>query len=270
MALLGIIGSPQIVCRVLRETDIQFGDIQDDIMLGKSLGKSANVLGCRFVGNFDVGLRSHASDRNVILLPALDLIHHEASLAALAEAPFDGVVVITKFGIRVGSMSPHESGVEEFGTNRLEPDRAIGTPSMVIIVDSLVHHVPFGDFTLPVPNHIVDMVLKNVKKLFLVANIVHPAGNLAVPSEGMATNAHLVRLGIGNHLIALGVAELAFVGLRRVKLHFVFSNNRIELCLVDFLELRFDSVIEPFAVQDGPNVTAPFFGQTAERFLGKN
>ena len=114
------------------------------------------------MSNLDMRLRAHASDGNVVLFPAFHLFYDKARLGAFAQAPFEGVVVIAEFGIRVGGVCPDECGIQEFGADAFVPDGVRRAPAgVILVVHGFVHHVPFGDFAFPVPDHVFDVVLEN-------------------------------------------------------------------------------------------------------------
>ena len=212
---------------------------------------------------FNVRLRSHTSYWNVVLFPTLHLFDNKACLGTFAESPFDGVIVIAKFCIRVGFVRPDKCGVEEFCADAFVPNGICRTPvCIVVVIDGFVHHVPFGDLAFPVSDDFGDVVLEDREQFFfLPAVVVHPVRNLAVPGECMATDAESVSLCVFDHLVAFLEVELVFFGFGRVELHFVFGDDYVELRLVNFFEFRFNSVIEPFTVQDGADKATAFFGK---------
>ena len=105
--------------------------------------------------------------------------------------PFEGVIIVTEFRIRVGGVCPDECGVQKFRTDAFVPYGVCGTPTgVVFVIHGFVHHIPFGDLSLPVADNAVNVILKHAEELFLLSAVVaYPAGNLAVPVECMATNA---------------------------------------------------------------------------------
>ena len=267
--LLGVVRFGEFACRTLRESDVEFGDVQSHAEICKCFGECAHVLRSCFVCNFDVGLRAYAGDRNVVCFPALDLFHDKACLGSFAEAPFDGIIVVAELCIRVGFVRPDKCGIQKFCADAFVPNGVCGTPvGIVIVIDGFVHHVPFGDLTFPVADNFGDVVLENGEQLFFLALIVvHPVCNLAVPGESVSTNAESVCLCVFDHLVALFEVEIVFFGLCGVKLHFVFGDDHVELSLVNFFEFRFNCVVEPFAIQDGADKAATFLGELTNGFV---
>ena len=273
MPLLCIVCGGELARFSLRETDVEFRDVECHVEFRERLGERAYVLRGRLVRDFDMRLRAHAGDGNSVLFPALHLLHDEARLGTFAQAPFEGVVVVAEFCIRVGLVRPDECGIQEFGADAFVPHGTVGAPAgIVVIVHGLVHHVPFGNLALVMPDNLLDVVLEYREQFFLLPAVIaaDPCGNLAVPGEGVAAHAHLVRLRVFDHLVAFCEIEFVLGRFGCVELHLVFGDNHVELRLVDFFEFRLDGVVEPFAVQDGPDEAPAFLGELPDgRFCGK-
>ena len=111
MSLLGVVCGGELPGGTLRETDVEFGDVERHVQFRECLRERAYVLRGRLVRDFDVRLRAYAGDGNAVRLPALHLLHDEARLGAFAQAPFEGIVVVAEFCIWVGLVGPYECGV---------------------------------------------------------------------------------------------------------------------------------------------------------------
>ena len=196
-------------------------------------------------------LRAYAGDGNAVLFPAFHLFHDKACLGAFAQPPFEGIVVVAEFCIRVGFVRPDKCGIQELGANAFVPYGTAGAPvGVILVVHGLVHYVPFGDLALVMPDHLLDVVLEDGEQFIFLPGVIaaDPSGNLAVPGEGVAAHAHLVRLRVFDHLVALREIEFVLARFRGIELHLVFRDHDVELRLVNFFEFRFNRVVEPFAV----------------------
>ena len=183
------------------------------------------------------------------------------------DALFEVVVVIAEFCIRVYSVSPYEGGIDEFRTDTLVP-HGTGAPLGFVVADGFVHHVPFGDLTFPVADNLFDVVLENGEQfLFVVLVVVYPARNLAVPGEGVATDAHAVLLCVTDHLVAIVVIEPSFLRFGGVELHLVFGNDDVELLFVDLFVIARKASAEPLRVQNRADVDSVFICKGSKGFI---
>ena len=182
---------------------------------------------------------------NAVFDPALHLLEQEPRLGLRADALFQVVVVVAEFRIRVDGVRPYEGGVDEVGADTLVPD-GLGTPHRFVVADGFVHHVPFGDFALPVADYVLDVVLEHLEQFLLVVPVVvHPARDLAVPGESVAADAHAVLLGVLDHLVTIAVVEAAFARFGGVELHLVFGDDDVELRLVNLFVVAGKLSAEP-------------------------
>jgi len=255
------------------ESDIEFSNFQLDVQFRKFLCKGAEAIRRTdkvLVGGgvFHVGLGTHAVDRNAVLDPAFHLFQQEACFGLRIDTLFEVVIVVAEFRIRVDFVSPHECRVDEFRTDTLVPNR-LGAPLWLVVADGFVHHVPFVNLAFPVPNYFLDMVLENSEKFVFLAAVflVHPARDLTVPGECMATNAHAVCLGVLDHFVAIVVIELAFIRLGGVELHLVFGNDDVELLLVNLFVIAWKAAAEPLRVQNCADVDSVFICKGSKCFV---
>ena len=126
----------------------------------------------------------------------------------------------------------------------------------------------FGYFAFPVPDHVLDVILEHLEQFLLVVLVVvYPARNLAVPGEGVATDAHAVLLCVTDHLVAIVVIEPSFLRFGRIKLHLIFGNDDVELLLVNLFVIAGKASAEPLRVQNGADVDSVFIGKGSKGFI---
>ena len=205
--------------------------------------------------------------RNAVFDPTLHLFQQKACLGLWIDALFEVVVVVAEFCIRIHGVRPHECGVDKFRTDALVPD-GLGAPHRFVVADCFVHHVPFGNFAFPVPDHVLDVVLEHLEQFLLVVPVVvHPARNLTVPGEGVTTDAHAILLGVLDHFIAVVVIEPSFLRFGRIKLHLVFGNDDVELLLMNLFVIAGKAAAKPLRVQNGADVDSVFIGKGSKGFI---
>ena len=123
-------------------------------------------------GDRCVHLHTYTVNGNSGILKSLGQVIHGMGLTVLimtATPVTDIVVVDVKLGIGVSLMSPHESRVNIVLTSKTGVPYGIVTGSIavtygasLVLLQALVHHIPFGNLSLPVSHHIIYMVLEDI------------------------------------------------------------------------------------------------------------
>ena len=111
------------------------------------------------------------------------------------------------------------------------PARAeeVGVAEAAAVGDRLVDDVPRPDAPRVAPHEGLDVHGERASRLAPRERRRQPAGELAVPYEGVAVNAHPVRLGERDQPVRGLEAPLALGGMDPLPLHRVLGRNRAEL-----------------------------------------
>ena len=112
-----------------------------------------------------MALQAHAVDGDALLLQAHGEIIEGCSLSLVAE--LHAIVIEIEHGIGVSTMGPDERGVDELLADSLCPHTVlpqgiafrIGTDNRLVIVKTLVYHIPLGHLALIVLHYLLDVVL---------------------------------------------------------------------------------------------------------------
>ncbi|CAM5664965.1 hypothetical protein SGRIM128S_06062 [Streptomyces griseomycini] len=239
--------------------DVEFGDGHVDAEGGEVLqgGAEVAVVGAAAV---EVRLEADAVDRHAALL---EVPHHVVHGLGLGPGPvLDVVVVVAELGGRVGGARGAEGDLDPVVAGALQVGVAPGARTAV--GEGLVDDVPLRDLALVVGHHAVDVVDHRLAQR-AAAEVLHPAGLLGVPGQGVA--AHLLAVLHRPVVDAVGGGEVELAPLRLggVDLHLVLGRHRVELTGRD---RRVRRVAQPVPGDGDAEVAAALRRRGAERALG--
>lgn len=136
---------------------------------------------------------------SVIHLPVLDF-------AVCGERDDELVIVDVELSRWIRSTRSLEGDADEvLAEDVLENGRAHGA----ILIEDLVHDVPVVDLALVAGYHLGDVVLQDGRQRRLVGDLRHPARELRVPAQRVATNQLAVRRRPVDEVIGGGPVEAA-------------------------------------------------------------
>src|SRR5690606_1288084 len=134
-------------------------------------------------------------------------------------------VVVAEPSVRIGGAGGAERLLDPAVA---ELDLQVGLAATAAPLDLLVHNVPLGDLSPPVPGYSRDVVEHRPAQV-VADQALDPARLLCVPDQCVAPHAHAVTLRVADDLVAAAEVELSPGGLGGVPLHRVFGYDAGEL-----------------------------------------
>jgi hypothetical protein len=249
------LGHRGVVCSG-RSLDVQLcdGDLLD-ARGGEGLEGAGDVAP---LAGAQVGLAADAVDGHAGRDPLLDVRDHARGQLGV-RGRVEVVVVDVQHGVRVGLARGLEGDAYKVLAKHVGKDRgAEGAVLIEDLVDNVLcvfvttspSHCPTATscnerkttkgrrISYPGPNLSLvsrdqgsNMVLKDAGQLGLVLDVADPAGQLAVPAQGVTADGLVVRGSPIDEIVAAGEVEVALRGLRGVPFHAVLGGNLPEVRL---------------------------------------
>ncbi|CAG7652321.1 hypothetical protein SBRY_50846 [Actinacidiphila bryophytorum] len=203
--------------------DVHLGHLHVDTEVGEALQVGLEVGRDRGLG-VEVPLEAHAVDRDAAGLEVLD---HVVDGGALRVDAVGVVVVVAELGVRVGGPRGAE-GLLDVAVADLVLEGRAAAGAGTAVLEGLVDDVPRVDLALVVGHDLGDVVVhRRLERRGAQAR--HPAGQLLVPDQRVPADQHVLRLGVGDDLVAGTEVERVLARLDRVPLHLVLGRDRAEL-----------------------------------------
>ena len=160
-------------------------------------------------------------------------------------------------------MGPDKGRVDEFvTTNGLRPHAVlaqgitlrVATDDGLVVVKTLVHHIPLCHLTFIVFHNFLNMVLQDLQGLIfgpvlvvLLAVTAHPSRQLGMPGQTMAAQTHIMFLCKPYKIVGTAITEAVARRFEGIPFHLVLCHQHIELCahLLRLSEVRIVQVVFP-------------------------
>ena len=218
----------QLATHLLIHADVEFGHVDmlhDGLVFADG---SVNIGLCRSV-DVVVALHADTVDGHAVFLHAF---HHLIDALALHRVALV-VVVVEQQGVGVGLAGILESlGDELVAGNLVEGRLAEGIGGVGVIGHGLVYHVPAVYHVLVAAHDGLNVVAHTLEEHFLGGVVAeHPAANLAVPHQAVATEFDAVGAGEVGNAVGCFPVEFSLLGLSRLGLHVVLAGHAVEFPL---------------------------------------
>ena len=188
-------------------------------------------------------LQTHTVDGDTIVLHAHREIIECRRLGLALE--LYAIVVQIELGIGVGLVGIDEGRIDIVIADGLLPHTVlfqfvgirIGAHGALVVVETLVHHIPLAHLAFEVLHDVGDVVLHNFQSLLagpvLVVGLTaiggYPLWRLLVPYETVTTHHHLFAVGEVHQLVGRSENEVAVFAAEGLGLHLVLGHEHIKL-----------------------------------------